>query len=121
MNRIYHNPRCSKSRCALQLLQDSGVEIETIPYLETPPSVRELDEICRQLGVEPTALVRTKERRFKELGLNLSDNRSRQEWLEVMSTNPVLIERPIFVTGDRAVIGRPPEKVIELLQSENGL
>ena len=111
---IYHNPRCSKSRKALAFIRDEE-DLEVVRYLEVPPTAEELDRICRLLGVEPTALLRTKERRYKELGLTLDDDRSREEWLEIIAENPPLLERPIIVKGKRAVIGRPPERVLDLL------
>jgi arsenate reductase len=86
-----------------------------VHYLESPPTAAELDEICRLLGVEPTAIVRPGEKLFRELGLALTDERSRSEWLDLLAAHPQLIERPIVVSGDRAVVGRPPETVLELL------
>jgi arsenate reductase (glutaredoxin) len=112
---LYHNPRCSKSRQALQLLRDGGVEPELVLYLESPPDVATLDALCRSLGVEPTAILRFKEDRAKELGLKPTDERTRAEWLQLLAGNPILIERPIAVEGQRAVVGRPPEQVLVLL------
>ena len=111
---IYHNPRCSKSRKALAFIRDEA-GLEVVRYLETPPTADELDRICRLLGVEPTALLRTKDRRFEELELSVDDDRSREEWLGLIAENPTLLERPIVVKGQRAVIGRPPERVLDLL------
>jgi len=113
--KIYHNPRCSKSRATLSVLQDHGIEIEVIQYLEMTPNPRELQELCRLLGVSPTAIVRSKESRFEELGLSMKDKRTEEEWCRILSENPMLIERPIVRIGDRAVIGRPPENVLKLL------
>ena len=93
--RIYHNPRCSKSRESLRLLEERDLQPEVIEYLRAPPSVEELGRICARLGVEPIEIIRTKEKRFKELGLSVGDERSRQEWLQILHDNPVLIERPI--------------------------
>lgn len=111
--RIYHNNRCSKSRAACQLLADKGVEVEVIDYLRTPPSREELRALLDKLGMNPAELVRRGEAVFKEnyAGRALSDD----EWLEALAAHPVLIERPIVVRGERAVLGRPPEKVLELL------
>ena len=114
-NVIYHNPRCSKSRGALKLLQDRDVEVEVVEYLRTPPSAKELGEICRLLGVAPTEITRTREARFKELGLSAEDARPDAEWLRLLAKNPVLIERPIVVVNGRAVVGRPPEKVLRII------
>jgi arsenate reductase len=112
--RYYHNPRCSKSRGALALLAEHGVVPETVAYLDTPPSVDELHALVRMLGLPVRALLRTGEPIHRELGLHdpaLSDD----ALLEAMHAHPILIERPIFVYGDRAVIGRPIEHVLQLL------
>lgn len=111
--KIYHNPRCSKSRQTLQLLNDAGVEPEIIEYLKTPPSEAELDQILQLLGLQPIEVMRKGEDIFKELGID--DSLGREEAIKLMVENPKLIERPIVVDGDRAVIGRPPESVNELL------
>ena len=112
---IYHNPRCSKSRQTLALLRENGVEPAVVEYLKVPPSVGELVEICSKLGKEPPEWIRTGESIFKELGLSRNDERSREEWLKILVENPILIERPIVVHGGEAVLGRPPENVLELL------
>lgn len=85
-----------------------------IRYLDTPPTIQELDRICRMLGSEPLEITRTKDRLFRQLGLSKDDPRSREDWLEILAENPALIERPIVVRGDRAVIARPPERLLEL-------
>ena len=113
--RIYHNPRCSKSRQTLALLQERGLDVEVIRYLEDPPAPAELDRLVEALGMAPVELIRVKEKRFAELGLATTDDRSRREWLELMSANPILIERPIVVNGERAALGRPPEEVLAIL------
>jgi arsenate reductase (glutaredoxin) len=112
---IYHNPRCSKSRETLALLNDRGQEPEIIEYLKTPPTEAELDQICQKLNLEPQNLIRHKESIFAELGLSLKDKHSRQEWIKIIIQNPILLERPIVVSGERAAIGRPPENVLALL------
>lgn len=114
--RIYHNPRCSKSRQALQLLRDAGVEPEVVEYLKTPPTATELDALCKALVREPQTIVRFGEDCAKQLGLKAGDARKRAEWLRLLADNPVLIERPIVVDGKRAVLGRPPEQVLSLLK-----
>ncbi|OQY46005.1 MAG: arsenate reductase (glutaredoxin) [Candidatus Parabeggiatoa sp. nov. 2] len=114
--KIYYNPRCSKSRATLKLLQEQGVEVETINYLENPPTSEELDNICQGLGIEPIALIRTKEKRFSELGLSISQPLSREKWFEIMIQNPILIERPIVVYQNKVVLGRPPENVLDILK-----
>lgn len=112
---IYHNPRCAKSREALELLRAAGIEPDIVEYLKTPPDAATLDALCRKLGLEPQALVRFKEPLAKELGLGPQDVRPRAEWLRLLAQNPLLIERPIVVRGARARLGRPPEAVRELL------
>ena len=113
--RIYYNPRCSKCRLTMEILKDHGVEPEVIEYLEDPPDAQELDSICTALGIEPQLLIRTKEKAFNDLGLSINDVRPREEWLRILAGHPILIERPVFVSGNKAVIGRPPERVIDLL------
>ncbi|MDX1672765.1 MAG: arsenate reductase (glutaredoxin) [Balneolaceae bacterium] len=110
---IYHNPRCSKSRQALQLLEEHGAEPEVIKYLEEVPTKEQLREVIDLLGIEPSELVRTTEKIYKEKfrGRELSP----EEWIEAMVSHPKLIQRPIVISGNRAVVGRPPEKVKELL------
>jgi arsenate reductase len=115
LDKIYYNPNCSKSRATLKLLQEQGVEIEVINYLENPPTPDELDKICQGLEIEPIDLIRTKEKRFSELGLSVSQPLPREKWLEIMSQNPNLIERPIVIYQNRMVLARPPENVLEIL------
>lgn len=115
-NVIYHNPRCSKSRSTLALLEERGLEVEVVKYLEHPPSAAELASLCHALGLRPLELIRTKEAAFRALGLSAGDERPDREWLRLMSENPVLIERPIVVYRGRAAIGRPPENVLSLLE-----
>ncbi len=112
--KIYHNPRCSKSRQTLQLLKDNNLEPEVVKYLETPPSAAELEEILELLGLEPRELMRRKEKEYKAQGLD-DPNLSREALIQAMVEHPRLIERPIVIKDGRAVIGRPPEKVLELL------
>jgi arsenate reductase (glutaredoxin) len=112
--KIYHNPRCTKSRQTLQLLKDHGVEPEIIEYLKTPPSVQELSDILDKLGMQPRDLIRKQEVEYKSNGL---DNKEldNDSILRAMVENPILIERPIVVTDNKAAIGRPPENVLDLL------
>ncbi len=112
---IYHNPRCSKSRAACELIAARGVEATVIDYLTTPPSRDELRLLLKKLGMTPHQLVRRGEAAFSEhyAGRELSD----EQWLDALLAHPILIERPIVVCGDQAVIGRPPEKVLELLDA----
>lgn len=113
---IYHNARCSKSRSACELVAGRGVEAQIVEYLKTPPGKDELRALLQKLGMKPSELVRRGEDAFKEnyAGKSL-DN---EQWLDALVAHPVLIERPIIVRGDRAVIGRPPEKVLELLDKD---
>ena len=112
--KIYHNPRCSKSRQTLNLIEEAGVNPEIIEYLSTPPTEKGLDEILKMLGIEPSELLRKKESVYKELGLD-QKKLSRKETIKVMIENPKLIERPIVVDGNKAILGRPPENVKKLL------
>ena len=111
---IYHNPRCSKSRQTLQLLQENGVEPEITEYLKTPPDEASLKKILNMLGLEPRELMRTKESEYKELGLDNPDL-SRDQLIKAMVDNPKLIERPIVIKNGKAALGRPPEKVLDIL------
>lgn len=111
--RIYHNPRCSKSRAALALLQDAGLEPDIIEYLKTPPTRDALAALVKQLGIKPAELLRRGETIFREhyADRHLDDD----DALDAMVAHPILIERPIVIVGERAVLGRPPERVRELL------
>lgn len=111
--KIYHNPRCKKSREALQLLEEKGLEPEIVRYLDTPPSKSELKKLLSMLGISAFELIRKGEAVYKEAykGKDLSE----EEWVEAMLEHPKLIERPIVVAGGKAVIGRPSEKVLELI------
>ena len=111
---IYHNPRCSKSRQALQLLRDRGIEPEIVEYLKTPPSADEMDAVLAKLGIEPRALMRTKETAYREAGM-ADEGLSRRVLIDLMVANPIVIERPIVVNGARAALGRPPESVLSIL------
>jgi arsenate reductase len=114
MATIYHNPRCSKSRATLNLLQEKGVEIKVIEYLKTPPSASELDSFLTTLGKEPRDLMRKGELPYKELNLQ-DQTKTRAELIEAMIENPILIERPIVVNDGKVTIGRPPENVFAIL------
>lgn len=110
---IYHNPRCSKSRQTLELLQKQGIEPRVVLYLEQPPTKKQLKDLVSKLGIEPRDLLRRGEEEYK--ALNLADmNLSNDDLLTAMSAHPKLIERPIVVRGERARLGRPPENVLEL-------
>lgn len=111
--RIYHNPLCSKSRSACALIAENGIVAEVVEYLQIPPSKEELRALLKKLGMKPAELVRQGEAVFKEhyAGRTLTD----EEWLAAMVEHPILIERPIVVCGEKAIVARPPEKVLELL------
>ena len=112
---IWHNQRCSKSRSARDILEEAGVEFEERKYLEAPPTAEELDEVLTALGKEPWDIARMGEDVAKDLELK-AEPHDRGRWIELMVANPILIERPIIITTDgRAVVGRPPEAVKELL------
>lgn len=113
MIKIYHNPRCRKSREGLAILEKSGQEFEIVKYLEDTPTKAELKDLVDQLGIEPIDLVRKNEAIWKEQykGKTLSDD----QILEAMAAHPKLIERPIVVKGNKAVLGRPPEQIKTIL------
>jgi arsenate reductase len=113
MVKIYHNPRCTKSRESLKLLEDKGVQIQVIEYLTQIPTKAELKSVLKLLGISAFELLRKNEEIFKEQfkGIDLTE----EEWIEVMIEHPKLIERPIVINGKKAVIGRPPERVLEIL------
>lgn len=111
---LYHNPRCSKSRSALQLLEARGLTPTIVRYLETPPSAAQLQAVLSKLGIAARQLLRSGEADYQTL--NLADpSLSETQLIAAMVAHPTLIERPILIAGDRAVIGRPPEKVLEIL------
>jgi len=111
--KIYHNPRCMKSRQTLALLEENGVNPEIVLYLEKPPTKTALKKILKMLGLKPEQLLRKGEKIYKEnfKGKDLTD----AQWIDAMIEHPKLIERPIVVSGDQAVIGRPPENVLDLI------
>lgn len=114
MTTIYHNPRCSKSRETLQLLQDKGISPDVVLYLDAPPDARTLKDLLKKLGLSPRELMRQKEPEYKAMGLDkatLSD----EQLIAAMVECPKLIERPIVVHGKKAALGRPPENVLEIL------
>jgi arsenate reductase len=111
---IYHNPRCSKSRETLKLLNDRGIEPKIIEYLKTPPDVHEVDDLLTKLAMEPRDLMRKKESAYREYGVD-DASLTRQALIQAMVDHPILIERPIVVANGKAAIGRPPESVLEIL------
>ncbi len=111
--KIYHNPRCRKSRETLQIINDKGADVEIIEYLKTPPTESELKEILKKLGINAKDLLRKGETIFKEK--YKGNEFTEDEWIKIMIENPTLIERPIVVKGDKAVLGRPPENVKKLV------
>lgn len=112
--KLYHNPRCSKSREALKLIQEQGLEPEIILYLENPPSAKQLTELLALLKIKPLELMRSKENLFRELKIDKVKH-SDAELIKIMSEHPLLIERPIVIQGKKAVVARPPEKLLEIL------
>ena len=111
--RIYYNPRCAKCRATSALIAEHGYVVETVEYLVTPPAKEELCALLRKLGMKPEEIVRKSENLFKERYASRTLND--EEWLDVLVANPILIERPIVVRGNKAVVARPPEKVLALL------
>ncbi len=110
---IYHNPRCSKSRTTLALLEEKGIQPEVVLYLETEPGEGEIRQLLDKLGITAAQLVRRGEEAYKSAGLGKDS--SEAELIAAMAQHPKLIERPIVVSGDRAVLGRPPENVLDLI------
>jgi len=111
---IYHNPRCSKSRQTLALLEERGVEPKIVEYLKTPPDEKRLRSLLKKLGMRPIDLIRKGEAEWKQSGLDTSA--SDDELIALMVRHPILIERPIVEVGQRAKLGRPPEQVLELIE-----
>ena len=112
--KILHNPRCSKSRQSLSLLEEQNCDIDIIPYLTVTPSIEELDTIIKLLGCSVKDLIRTGEKEFKALNVKL-DDLSPADCLELLVTKPILIQRPIVIAGNKARIGRPPETILDIL------
>jgi arsenate reductase len=111
--RIYHNPRCSKSRATLALLRERGLEIDVVDYLATPPTADEIRRLLMLLKLEPAELVRRGEPEFRASGLDTDSDP--EALIALMAREPIVIERPIVIIGRKARIGRPPERVLELL------
>jgi|SRR5580698_3842167 arsenate reductase (glutaredoxin) len=111
---IWHNPRCSKSRAALALLQERDMEIEVVDYLKAAPKPAEIERALRLLGLEPRQLMRSGEDEYRSARAD-DPKRTRTELVALMHAHPILIERPVVFAGDRARIGRPPEAVLEIL------
>lgn len=111
--KIYHNPRCSKSRQTLDLLQSKNLDPQVILYLDNPPSISEIKEILNLLKLSPLAVIRKKEAEFKEQ--NLSDKSSDEELIKAIAATPKLLERPIVINGKKAAIGRPIENILDIL------
>ncbi|MCB1762329.1 MAG: arsenate reductase (glutaredoxin) [Gammaproteobacteria bacterium] len=112
---IYHNPRCSKSRQTLQLLEESGFQPRITEYLKTPPDKAELERILDMLGMQPRELMRKKESEYREAGLDNPDL-TREQLIQGMIDHPKLIERPIVIYHGKAALGRPPEQVLDILK-----
>ena len=114
---VYHNPACSKCRGTLEILQKRGVEFDVIEYLKTPPDRAGLERILDRLSDSPSALVR-KDKRFRELGLDEADTQTRDSVVGMLLEHPELMQRPVVIRGERAVVARPSEKVLELFSDE---
>ena len=112
---LLHNPRCSKSREALKILEENGIDAEIVKYLETPPTKEDIKNILKMLGINARELMRTKEDIYKEL--KLKDVTDEEALINAMAEHPRLIERPIVIKDGKAVIGRPPSKIVEFLNS----
>lgn len=112
---IWHNPKCSKSREAMEIVQKSNCSAEVVKYLEEKPDAKKIKAVLKMLGITPRELMRTKEDIYKEL--NLLEKKSDEALIEAMAKHPKLIERPIIIKGDKAIIGRPTERIAEFLRS----
>ena len=111
---MFHNPRCSKSRQTLSLIQEKNIDINIIEYLKTPPDISQLKQILKQLGCGPRQLMRKSEQIYKDLDLG-NENKTAEDLVIAMTQNPILIERPIVLSGEKAAIGRPPESILNIL------
>ena len=111
---IFYNPNCSKCRLTMDILNDKGVQTTVVEYLNTPPNTTELNEVLNLLGLNPRELMRKHEAPYKENKLDNPDL-SREQLIQAMIDNPILIERPIIINGNKATIGRPPERVLDIL------
>jgi arsenate reductase len=112
---IFHNPSCSKSRGALAILEERGVDADVVKYLDTPPDRATLERILDAIDEPPSALVRTDDKKFKDLGLQARDYTDRDAVIGLLLEQPALMQRPVVFVGDKAVIARPSEKVLDLL------
>ena len=112
---IYHNPRCSKTRQTLSILQEKGIEVDVIEYLKTPPDATTLSSLIKKLGIQAKDLLRKNEDEYKQAGLDKVDL-SEEEIIQAMVAHPKLIERPIVVNKEKAALGRPPENVLAILE-----
>jgi arsenate reductase len=111
---IWHNPKCSKSREALAILQENGVESEVVKYLDTPPSKQEIQTLLGMLGISARELMRVKEDIYKEL--QLKEEMDEEKLIEAMAAHPKLIERPVVIKEGKAIIGRPPALIVDFIQ-----
>lgn len=111
--KLYHNPRCSKSRQALALIREHDIDVDVVEYMKSPPSTAELQELLRKLGFGPRDLIRKFEAEFKSAGV--TDETSEDELLDLMLAHPKIIQRPVIEVGEQALVGRPPERILELL------
>jgi len=114
MYKIYHNNRCSKSREALNIFQKNGLKVEVIEYLKTPPTQKIIKELLKMLGIKAEEIIRKGEPVYK--GQFANKKYTETQWIKILSENPILIERPIIVKGDKAIIGRPTEKIVPFLK-----
>lgn len=112
--KILNNPKCSKSRATLEIIEGKTEKAEIVEYLNDFPSREEMDQIVNWLNVPITEIIRFKESLASDLGITAEDDRTQDEWIDILIANPKLLERPIVIRGDRAVVGRPPENVLEL-------
>ena len=112
--KLYHNSRCSKSRQALAILEENKIEFEVFEYLKNPLIESDLEGLFTKLGLAPAEVIRKGESVFKELELSSKDL-SNKEWAKIIAQNPILLERPIFENGEKAIVGRPPEDILKIV------
>lgn len=114
-NILYHNPNCSKSRAALELINQKNLNVQVKEYLNNPPEKEELEFVCDYLKVNPVKIIRTNEKVFSDLGLNREDDLSNEQWFTIINKHPILMERPILIYSQKVAIGRPIENILEII------
>ena len=114
-NTLYHNPNCSKSRAALELINQKNLNVKVREYLNNPPTKEELEFICEYLKISPIKIIRTNEKLFNELEFSTNDNLTNDQWFSIISNHPILMERPILIYNQKVAIGRPIENILNII------